>query len=130
MHTSTSTTLRALLSLALCILPAAPLGGCGGDSGATVKKAGGKKGSAAADAKQKSGDTATGNRSSGTDQGAESDGIVCDANLEGVGWCSSDAAIVLCAEGSWWLVDCSAVSDGAYCGYDEDADVVDCYVEE
>jgi hypothetical protein len=114
---------------AILLVVSAALGapGCGGE-GAT--KAGGQKAGAAKEGGQKGGSVATGAKSSGQSAGSERDGLACDASAEGVGWCDSDAEIVFCSEGSWWLLDCTAVTDGAYCGYDEELNEVDCYVEE
>lgn len=93
------------------------------------QKGGGTKG--AADAKsagQKGGSNATGAQESATPQGAESDGLVCDAASEGVGWCADDASIVFCSEETWWLLDCTQFDPDAFCAYEEDLNVVDCYV--
>lgn len=115
--------------IAILLVVFASLGApaCGGD-GAT--KAGGEKAAAAKEGGQKGGSVATGAKSSGQSAGPERDGLACDASAEGVGWCDSDAEIVFCSEGSWWLLDCAAVTDGAYCGYDEGLNEVDCYVDE
>jgi hypothetical protein len=114
------------IKLFAAILVILPLAAC--NSGAT--KAGGKTGSEAASAKQKSGSQAKGNRESGAAQGPDYEGVTCDSGLEGVGWCSSDAEIVFCSQGEWWLLDCGAIDEGAFCGFDEAAEEVDCYVEE
>lgn len=91
-------------------------------------KGGGQKGAEAAEAGQKSGDNATASKESAAAQGTESDGVVCDASLEGVGWCADDASIVFCSADSWWLLDCTAYDPEAFCAYDLDLEIVDCYV--
>ena len=94
-----------------------------------AQKAGGTTGSTAKSKGQQGGAQATGSRDQASDQGAERDGLVCDESSDGVGWCESDSEVVFCAEGSWWLLDCAVVEEGAYCGYDDAANEVDCYVE-
>lgn len=93
-------------------------------------KAGGRTGSAAANSGQKSGSEATSNRSASNSQGSDADGVACDASVDGVGWCVSDEEILFCSEGEWWLLDCTAIEEAAFCGYDEEVDEVDCYVGE
>lgn len=99
-------------------------------SGATSKKKGGgsKGASAASSAGQKGGSNATSAQDSATSQGPESDGLVCDGTTEGVGWCSDDASIVFCSDESWWLLDCTQYDPEAFCAYDDDLNIVDCYV--
>jgi len=98
-----------------------------GAGGAGQVKGGGKKGAAAASAHQKGGSTAEGKVGSAASQGPTSDGLTCDATLDGVGWCVDDANILFCYEGTWWLLDCSGFLDGGFCGYDVDLNTVDCY---
>jgi hypothetical protein len=93
------------------------------------KKGGGSKG--ASDAKssgQKGGSNAEGAQGNATSQGPESDGLVCDASTESVGWCADDASIVFCSDENWWLLDCTEIDPEAFCGYDDELNVVDCYV--
>jgi hypothetical protein len=95
-------------------------GGCG------AKKAGGAKSAASATASkssQKTGSAAATNQSSATSR----DGVACDGAASGVGFCASDSTIAFCASGSWWLLDCSEVEEGAYCG--QAGDTIDCFTE-
>lgn len=99
-------------------------GGCG------AKKAGGAKSAASATASrssQKTGSAAATNQSSATNQGGSRDGVACDGAASGVGFCASDSTIAFCASGSWWLLDCSDVEEGAYCG--QAGDTIDCFTE-
>jgi hypothetical protein len=100
--------------------------GSTGAGGAGVK-GGGQKGTAAVSSKQHGGSTAQTQKSSAMSQGSNVQGIVCDASLEGVGWCVDDLDIVFCSAGTWWILDCSQWADGAFCGYYADANIVDCF---
>ncbi len=93
-------------------------------------KGGGQTGEAASSSGQKGGSRSTGSQSLATSQGSETEGLVCDASTDGIAWCDDDTNILFCADGAWWLLDCGAVEAGAFCGYDEDLNIVDCYVEE
>jgi hypothetical protein len=100
-------------------------------TGAKVKKkGGGSKGSAAQSSGQKGGSTASSHTMDAASQGSESDGLVCDASIEGIGWCADDASVVFCSGETWWLLDCAAIESEGFCGYDEELNIVDCYVEE
>ena len=85
--------------------------------------------SEAASSGQKSGSAAKENQGAGTSQGPDYDGVTCGSDMEGVGWCATEEEIVFCSAGEWWLLDCGSVEDGAFCGYDEDLEEVDCFVE-
>src|SRR5262245_30270041 len=101
------------------------LAGCG------KSQSKGSKAKSAQDAKamsEKAGSTATGNTSKGTNSGSSSGGVTCDAALDGVGFCSSDAEIVFCAGGVWWILDCTAIDETAFCGEDESSGLIDCYL--
>ena len=106
----------AVLALAAC-------------NGGEPRPAGGASGSSAKEKNQQGGSSATGARNQASNQGGERDGLVCDDASYGVGWCENDSEIVFCAEGSWWLLDCSLVEEGAYCAYDEASNEVDCFIE-
>jgi hypothetical protein len=91
-----------------------------------AKKGGGAKGSAAAkSAGQKTGSTATENKSKAEDKGATLEDATCDAELEGTAWCGSDTHAIFCAEGHWYELDCAQVG-GDVCAETTDAHVVDC----
>jgi hypothetical protein len=95
---------------------------------AKPSKGGGEKGADAASAGQQSGGNASAAKDSAAAQGQESEGVVCDASLEGVGWCADDANILFCSGDTWWLLDCTTVEADAFCGYDLEEEIVDCYV--
>ncbi|HZO17183.1 MAG TPA: hypothetical protein VFB62_28090 [Polyangiaceae bacterium] len=92
-------------------------------------KGGGRKGSEAAEEGQKSGSNATSHQDQAQEQGNEVDEIVCDAENEGVGWCDDDVSVVFCASETWWRLDCTALDPASYCDYDDDDNVVDCFVD-
>jgi len=96
----------------------------------TPKKGGGTTGQAAQTSGQKGGGTATSKTSSAQDKGAEVEGLVCDASLESIGWCEDEATIMFCSSGVWWLLSCPEIEPDAFCGYDDDLNIVDCYVIE
>ena len=117
------------ISFALALVTALSLA-CGAPAAAGAKtKGGGEKGSAAKDAGQKTGGTASGKTDQATNSGADVDGITCDDSLEGVAWCESDTEIIFCTGGSWYLLDCVAFDETAFCGIDEAA-TVDCYADD
>ena len=127
--------MRHLISRAVLVLAAlglvAPavmtLEGCSVDLDKLLK-GGGEKGAAAKTAGQKSGTTATSNKSKGTDLGPEYEQVTCEDTDtdEGFGWCDSDTHIIFCSEGHMWELDCAQV-DGDVCGEDEKLNLVDCY---
>ena len=91
----------------------------------TKKKKGGKKGPAAK--KQKAGENLT---TTGSKQAGETYlGVTCDASMEGAAWCDTETEVAFCSGGVWYLMDCSALDELAWCGYDEAYDVVDCFVD-
>jgi hypothetical protein len=93
------------------------------------KKGGGTQGATAASSSgQKGGSNAESAQSSATSQGSEVDGLVCDASTESVGWCADDASIEFCSDATWWVLDCTQFDPDAFCAYDEDLNIVDCYV--
>ena len=63
--------------------------------------------------------------SQGTILGSDAGGAGCDGAAEGVGFCWDEYSLVFCAQGNWWLLDCTYF--GAFCAYDVNASVVDCY---
>ena len=91
------------------------------------KKKGGARGTAAAGQKQRAGgnlQTSAGSRVAETYLG-----VTCDASVEGLAWCDSEVDVAFCSGGTWWSLDCSAVDEAAFCGYDIDSDVIDCFVD-
>jgi hypothetical protein len=121
------------LVLALLCIPAVAAVACSVEvpeleSGAGKAKGGGKKGSEASESGQKSGSKATEAKDSAESQGSEAEGLACDDSLDGVGWCEDDESILFCSDGEWWLLDCTAIEEEAFCGYDDEANLVDCYV--
>ena len=101
--------------------------GCASKSSASAKKkGGGAKGPAAVQTKQKPGATASGAKASGVSKGTDLEGSTCNAETEGVAWCDSDTAVVLCSGGTWYAVDCAAIG-GDVCATDIDTATVDCY---
>lgn len=120
----------AVVLSALLLTFAAVSGGTGcsaSKNSAKAKKGGGSKGTAAASAKQKPGATASGAKASGVAKGAELDGATCDGTTDGVAWCDSDSTVVLCSDGAWLAIDCSAIG-GDVCATDLDTLTVDCVV--
>jgi hypothetical protein len=112
--------LASILVVSLASLTA----GCG------AKKAGGARSASSATASrssQKTGSSAASNQSSAANQGGSRDGVACDASASDVAFCASDNTIAFCASGSWWLLDCSEVEAGAYCG--QAGDTIDCFAE-
>lgn len=99
-------------------------------AGCGAKKAGGARSASSATAdkgSQKTGSSAASNQSSATNQGGSRDGVACDASASGVAFCASDSTIAFCASGSWWLLDCSDIEAGAYCG--QVGDTIDCFAD-
>ena len=117
--TITSVTIATLLLAACSVDIPTPKAG----------KGGGNKGSDAAETGQKSGSNATSSQEQAEAQGSELDEVVCDSDNEGVGWCADDQSVVFCASETWWLLDCTAFDPASYCDYDEDDNVVDCWVD-
>lgn len=109
-------------ALTAMVLAALLFTGCGGNKkkGSTAKSAGDAKAMS-----QKTGSEATGHKSEAMSSGATSGGVTCDAGLEGVGFCATDAQIVFCSGGTWWVLDCAALD--AFCGEDEANGTIDCY---
>lgn len=91
-------------------------------------KGGGEKGQGASASGQKGGSTATANTGSAQDQGAEAEGLACDASIDGLGWCADESTVLFCSANTWWLLSCPAIEPEAFCGYDVDLNVVDCFV--
>ncbi len=124
--------MRTLFVLAVALSLAA----CGGSSSkakpktATTQKAGGAKSAEAAKtSSQKAGSAVTDAKGSATSKGETDGGVACDGSLEGVGFCASDTAVVFCAGGEWWALDCSALDAEAFCGVDSETAQLDCWVE-
>jgi len=109
--------------LAFAVMLAACGGAKGPSKGSTAKTA-----AAAKESSAKAGSQATANTSKATMSGTGRDGVTCDASIEGVGFCASDAEIVFCSGGNWWVLDCSAIDPDAFCGTDETG-LVDCWVQ-
>jgi hypothetical protein len=103
------------------------LEGCGIDLGQLLK-GGGEKGAAAKTSGQKSGSTATSNKSKATDLGPEYEQVTCEDTDtdEGFGWCDSDTHLVFCSEGHMWEIDCAEIDDDV-CGEDGEKNLVDCF---
>jgi hypothetical protein len=89
-----------------------------------------KKGAAAKKAKQKPGAKATASREKASAKGSTHDGLECDADLDGVAWCGSDFELVFCADGDWYVLDCSAVDEASFCGTSVEDMTVDCWVDD
>jgi len=97
-----------------------------GCSAAAKKKKGAtQKGAAAKSDGQKAGGSSTGAKSKASSKGDNVDGLACDEAAEGVAWCNSDTAIVFCAGGDWYELDCGAAGLGV-CAEGDDH-VVDCF---
>ena len=125
------------MCLALLCLAAVPFVACSvevPDPPATAPnadapaKGGGSKGSDAQSSGQKGGSKAAASKGTAQSQGAENGGLVCDASTESIGWCADDASIVFCSADTWWLLDCRQLDPDAFCGYDDELNIVDCYV--
>lgn len=110
----------AVVSLAACTSePTTP--------SSTVKKkeGGGARQQEAVDAKQTTGSTTLGRVAEARNIGSADRGIACDASTNKVGYCDDEGnAVQFCSEGSWYDIACAP---GTLCGFDEAANVVDCY---
>lgn len=95
---------------------------CGG--GGPTK---GSKATSASGAKEKAGSKATAATDKATMSGDTRDGVTCDTTIDGVGFCATDAQIVFCSGGNWWVLNCTAIDPKAFCGTDT-AGVIDCWV--
>jgi hypothetical protein len=100
----------------------------GGGTKGTGKGSSAKTAAAAKTEKQKAGGKAEGAQSKAQSKGDTYEEITCDAETEDLGFCGDETQIVFCNGGTWYVLDCSAAAEGAFCG--EEGDVVDCYVEE
>jgi len=113
--------------LAFAIPATTGLAACGSsNSGSGMTKGGGAQGSAAQDAMQTVGSTASSDTTDATDDGASYESVTCDDSAEGVAWCDSDTEIVFCSGGSFYSLDCTSIS-GDFCG--NDGTTIDCYAD-
>ena len=117
-----------LLCLSLSLVVA-----CGGSKSKSqgVKAGGPKTPAAAKSAGAKSGSAAQVKAPMSMSTGATLEGVVCDADSEGLAFCASETDVVVCLSGTWWDVACATdVQAGSFCFYDESVPSVDCVLPE
>jgi hypothetical protein len=114
-------------AVALTLPIVATVEGCSSTAAKKKKGAGPKSPAAAKTDGQKKGATATSKKDTGTNKGADLDGVKCDGTTEGIAFCSTETEITFCDGGTWYALDCGAALSGSFCAED-DSNVIDCFV--